>query len=119
MARSSAIGQLVLYSEAITLSGHYTSFFTLGQGVLTMLGATHRVSIQHADIDELRMRMLTMPEHSDVPARLKQLKDAKFRLMMLTNSPPDPMSPRREKMRRYAFQLDAIKECLKVGGESI
>ena len=27
-------GQLILYSEAITLSGPYTTFFTLGQGVL-------------------------------------------------------------------------------------
>jgi 2-haloacid dehalogenase len=25
-------GQLILYSEAITLSGPYTTFFTLGQG---------------------------------------------------------------------------------------
>ena len=32
-------GQLVLYSNAITLSGPYTTFFTLGQGVLKMLGS--------------------------------------------------------------------------------
>jgi 2-haloacid dehalogenase len=83
-------GQLVPYSEAITLSRHYTPFFTLGQGVLTMLGAIHKVSIQYADIDELKVRMLTMPARSDVPAGLKQLKDAGFRLMTLTNSPPDP-----------------------------
>jgi 2-haloacid dehalogenase len=83
-------GQLVLYSKAITLSGHYTPFFTLGQGVLTMLGAIHKVAIQHADIDELRVWMFTMPAHSDVPAVLKQLKGAGFPLMTLTNSPPDP-----------------------------
>ena len=34
-------GQLILYSEAITLSGPYTTFFTLGQGVLKMLGSIH------------------------------------------------------------------------------
>src|SRR5215813_12131603 len=39
-------GQLILYSEAITLSGPYTTFFTLGQGVLQMLGSIHDVSIQ-------------------------------------------------------------------------
>ena len=82
-------GQLVLYSNAITLSGPYTTFFTLGQGVLKMLGSIHNVSVQQADIEELRMRMLTMPAHSDVPAGLKQLKDAGFRLVTLTNSPPD------------------------------
>jgi 2-haloacid dehalogenase len=45
-------GQLILYSEAITLSGSYTTFFTLGQGVLRMLGSIHNVSITEADIDE-------------------------------------------------------------------
>jgi 2-haloacid dehalogenase len=85
-------GQLILYSEAITLSGPYTTFFTLGQGVLKMLGSIHNVSIQQVDIEELRMRLLTMPAHPDVPAGLKQLKDAGFRMVTLTNSPPDPQT---------------------------
>ena len=85
-------GQLILYSDAITLSGPYTTFFTLGQGVLKMLGAIHNVSITEADVDELRTRMLTMPAHADVPAGLKQLKDAGFRLVTCTNSPPDPQT---------------------------
>ncbi|WP_247384017.1 MULTISPECIES: haloacid dehalogenase type II [unclassified Bradyrhizobium] len=85
-------GQLILYSDAITLSGPYTTFFTLGQGLLKMLGTIHNVSITEADIDELRTRMLTMPVHPDVPAGLKQLRDAGFRLVTCTNSPPDPQS---------------------------
>jgi len=85
-------GQLILYSEAITLSGPYATFFTLGQGVLKMLGSIHNVSIQKDDIEELRTRLLTMPAHPDVPAGLKQLKDAGFRLVTLTNSPPDPQT---------------------------
>jgi 2-haloacid dehalogenase len=85
-------GQLILYSDAITLSGPYTTFFTLGQGVLKMLGTIHNVSITEADVDELRTRMLTMPAHADVPAGLKQLKDAGFRLVTCTNSPPDPQT---------------------------
>jgi 2-haloacid dehalogenase len=84
--------QLILYSNAITLSGPYATFFTLAQGVLKMLGSIHNVSVQQADIEELRMHMLTMPAHSDVPAGLKQLKDAGFRLITLTNSPPDPQA---------------------------
>jgi len=54
-------GQLILYSDAITLSGSYTTFFNLGQGVLRMLGSIHNVAITEADVDELRTRMLTMP----------------------------------------------------------
>ncbi len=85
-------GQLVLYSGAVTLSGPYTTFFTLGQGVLKMLGTIHNVSVRQSDVDELRTRMLTMPAHPDVAAGLKQLKDANFRLVTLTNSPPDPQT---------------------------
>jgi 2-haloacid dehalogenase len=86
--------QLILYSNVITLSGSYTTFFALGQGVLRMLGSIHGVAIREADIDELRQRMLTMPAHADVPTGLRQLKDAGFRLITLTNSPPDPqLSP--------------------------
>jgi 2-haloacid dehalogenase len=84
--------QLILYSDAISLSGPYATFFSLGHGVLKMLGSTHNVSVQQADIEELRMHMLTMPAHSDVPAGLKQLKDAGFRLVTVTNSPPDPQA---------------------------
>ncbi|ALL68298.1 2-haloalkanoic acid dehalogenase, type II [Paraburkholderia caribensis MBA4] len=82
--------QLILYSNAVTLSGPYTTFFTLGQGILKMLGTIHHVSVKESDVDELRERMLTMPAHPDVPAGLKQLKEAGFRLVTLTNSPPDP-----------------------------
>src|SRR5262245_39056399 len=60
-------GQLILYSEAITLSGPYTTFFTLGQGVLKMSASIPNVSIQKDDIEELRTRLLTMPAHPDVP----------------------------------------------------
>jgi 2-haloacid dehalogenase len=83
-------GELILYSDAISLAGPYATFFTLGQGILKMLGTIHHVSVRESDIDELRTRMLTMPAHPDVPAGLKQLKDANFRLVTLTNSPPDP-----------------------------
>ena len=85
-------GHLVLYSNVITLSGHYTPFFPLGQAVLRMLGSMHNVSIHDVDIQELRERMLTMPACADVPAGLKQLQDAGFRLVTLTNSPPDPQA---------------------------
>jgi 2-haloacid dehalogenase len=84
--------QLVLYSGAVTLSGPYTTFFSLGQGILAMLGTIHDVPVENRDKEELRTRLLTMPAHADVPRGLKELKDAGFRLVTLTNSPPDPVS---------------------------
>ena len=107
-------GQLILYSETTTLSGPYMTFFTLGQGVLKMLGSIHNVSIHQADIEELRMRMLTMPAHPDVPPGLKQLKDSGFRLVTLTNSPPDPQaSPLRhagiDAWFEKSFSIDRVR----------
>jgi 2-haloacid dehalogenase len=107
-------GQLILYSNVITLSGPYTTFFKLGQGVLKMLGSIHNVSIHEADIQELRERMLTMPAHADAPAGLKQLKDAGFRLVTLTNSPPDPqVSPLRhagiDHWFERSFSIDRVR----------
>jgi 2-haloacid dehalogenase len=82
--------QLVLYSEAIDLAGgHYVPFFDLSQAILEMMGSIHSVSIRQADIDELRTLSMTMPAHPDVPTGLKQLKDAGFRLVTLTNSSSD------------------------------
>jgi 2-haloacid dehalogenase len=84
--------QLVLYSNAVTLSGPYLTFFDLGQGILKMLGTIHGAKVSSSDIDDLRTRMLTMPAHPDVLPGLKQLKEAGFRLVSFTNSPPDPKS---------------------------
>jgi 2-haloacid dehalogenase len=81
--------QLVLYSNVLTLAGYYETFFSLGQAVLKMLCTIYGVPMKPQDLDELRVRMLTMPAHRDVPEGLQLLRDAGFRLMTLTNSPPD------------------------------
>jgi 2-haloacid dehalogenase len=83
-------GQLVLYSMTTTLSGHYEDFFSLGRGVFEMLGAVHGVAVQAADVEALRRGLLTMPAHPDVEEGLMTLKRAGFRLVTLTNSPPNP-----------------------------
>jgi 2-haloacid dehalogenase len=96
---------LVLYSNAITLAGYYQTFFTLGQGVLQMLGATYGVPVKVGDLEELRARMLSMPAHNDVPKGLRLLRRAGFRLMTLTNSPPQAIAP---DLRSVAQRLIAL-----------
>jgi 2-haloacid dehalogenase len=81
--------QLVLYSNVLSLAGYYETFFKLGQGVLEMLGSIYGVPVRSRDVEELRRNMLSMPAHEEVPEGLRLLKDAGFRLMTLTNSPPD------------------------------
>ncbi|HEX7362398.1 MAG TPA: haloacid dehalogenase type II [Bryobacteraceae bacterium] len=108
-------GQLVLYSGVVTLSGVYEDFFVLGQGVLRMLAGVHKVDIQSSDIEELRTRMLDMPAHSDVPEGLRLLKDAGFRLVTLTNSPPHPQGSPLERAGiahffERQFSVDAVRQ---------
>src|ERR1700743_2209883 len=85
--------QLVLYSMTATLSGHYVDFFSLGQGLLQMLASTHRLAITDDDVTSLKQAMLTMPAHPDVENGLTALRDNGFRLVTLTNSPPNPEGP--------------------------
>ncbi len=86
-------GQLVMYSMTTALSGCYVDFFTLGQGVLRMLGEIRGRSISDADSDRIKQAMMTMPAHPDVADGLATLRDHGFRLVTLTNSPPNPDSP--------------------------
>src|SRR5262245_56664742 len=58
-------GQLILYSNVVTLSRSYVRFFDLGQSFLKMLGEIYHIGIKDSDIEELRTRMLTMPAHPD------------------------------------------------------
>jgi 2-haloacid dehalogenase len=85
--------QLVMYSMTATLSGHYIDYFSLGQGLLQMLAATHRVAITEDDRHSLKHGMLTMPAHPDVADGLTALRTNGFRLVTLTNSPPNPDGP--------------------------
>ncbi|MFL6084130.1 MAG: haloacid dehalogenase type II [Mycobacterium sp.] len=86
-------GQVVMYSMTTALSGCYVDFFTLGQGMLRMLGDIHGIAISDADVQRIKQAMLTMPPHSDVGDGLAALHHNGFRLVTLTNSPPNPDGP--------------------------
>lgn len=80
--------QLVLYSQTMTLSGLYTTFGELGVGALKMTASIHNVEVTDSDITELKERMGSMPAYADVIPALTRLREAGFRLVTLTNSPP-------------------------------
>jgi 2-haloacid dehalogenase len=82
-------GHLIMYSMTLTISGLYKDYFSLGQGLFEMVGAIHMVKVKPADVAALKKSMLTMPAHADVQRGLTQLKDAGFRMVTLTNSPPN------------------------------
>ena len=85
-------GQLILYSEAVTLSGVYVPFSELAGGVLRMIAEIRQIEVGESDVAELRKLIQSMPPHPGVAEALTRLKEAGFRLVTLTNSPPSPGS---------------------------
>jgi 2-haloacid dehalogenase len=81
---------LVTYSMTATLSGLYVDYLTLGQGLLKMVADSHGVEVSDADVASLKEGMLSMPAHPDVVGGLETLRYNGFRLVTLTNSPPQP-----------------------------
>jgi 2-haloacid dehalogenase len=86
-------GQLVMYSMTATFTDNYVTFPELAQGVLRMLGDIYRVAITDDDLSRLKTGLLTMPAHPDAAEGLSALRDNGFRLVTLTNSPPNPNGP--------------------------
>src|ERR1700754_2220404 len=84
------LGQLIMYSMTITLSGLYKDYWDIGGGTFQMVGTTHGIRIGDDDIEALKQAMKSMPAHQDVEQGLEMLVDAGFRMVTLTNSPPTP-----------------------------
>jgi 2-haloacid dehalogenase len=79
----------ILYSAALTVADCYVPFGDIGLAAMKMLADTQGVKIDEADKKELTEKFSTMPPHPEVPAALRKLRDAGFRLFTLTNNLPE------------------------------
>jgi 2-haloacid dehalogenase len=77
---------LIMYSAALTAAGCYVPFTDIGSAVMKMLADIQGIKIRDADREELTEKFSTMPPHRDVPAGLRKLRDAGFRLFTLTDN---------------------------------
>src|ERR1700678_1927929 len=77
---------LILYSAALTVAGRYVPFTDIGSAVMKMLADTRGIKINDDDKQELTEKFSTMPPYPEVPAALRKLRDAGFRLFCLTDS---------------------------------
>jgi 2-haloacid dehalogenase len=77
---------LIMYSAALTVAGCYVPFTDIGTAVMKMLADTRGIRIAEKDKKELTDRFSTMPPHPEVPAALRKLRDAGFRLFALTDN---------------------------------
>ena len=60
----------------------------IGRGVFRMVGGIHNIDVTDEDVEALKKGMQTMPAWPDCKEGLTKLKEAGFRLVTLTNSPP-------------------------------
>jgi 2-haloacid dehalogenase len=77
---------LILYSAALTVAGSYVPFTDIGSAVMKMLADTRGIKIEERDKKELTEKFSTMPSYPEVPASLRKLRDAGFRLFTLTDN---------------------------------
>jgi 2-haloacid dehalogenase len=77
---------LILYSAALTVAGCYVPFTDIGAAVMKMLADARDIKIDENDKRELTERFSTMPPHPEVPASLRKLRNAGFRLFTLTDN---------------------------------
>ena len=77
---------LIMYSAALTVAGCYVPFTDIGSAVMKMLADTRGINIRDADKKELVEKFSTMPPHPEVPAALRKLRVAGFRLFTLTDN---------------------------------
>ncbi|HXW85022.1 MAG TPA: haloacid dehalogenase type II [Candidatus Binataceae bacterium] len=77
---------LIMYSAALTVAGSYVPFTDIGSAVMKMLADMRGIKIDEADRKELVDKFSTMPPHREVPAALRKLRNAGFRLFTLTDN---------------------------------
>jgi 2-haloacid dehalogenase len=76
----------ILYSAALTLANSYVPFTDIGGAVMKMLADVRGIKIGDTDKRELTEKFSTMPPHPEVPAALRKLRGAGFRLFTLTDN---------------------------------
>jgi len=79
-------GELILYSQTLTLSGLYVPFGRLAAGVLRMIAAHRGITVADGELTQLTEQFGALPAHRDVVPALELLRRAGFRLVTLTNS---------------------------------
>lgn len=106
--------ELILYSQALTLSGHYSPFGQLAVAVLRMVAEIKSVSLTENDLEDFKDHMGRLPAHKDAAPALEILKSSGFRLVTLTNSAPEAGQKVLQKagLSHYfekQFSVDAVK----------
>jgi len=79
--------EVVLYSEALTITGAYADAGKVGGAVLQMLAQSRQRTIEAGQLAEFRRISAALPAYADVHDGLVRLQQAGFRMVTLSNNP--------------------------------
>lgn len=104
-------GLLLQHSLVATVTNQYFAFATIADAALDM--TTHMLqakALSHAEKHALTALLTQLPPHPDVPAGLRQLQAAGYRLVAFTNSTAAALA----EQLRYAELTDCFEQQLSV-----
>ena len=78
--------RVLQYSMALTLSGEYRPLIDIAFAVLRMEADARRIKLSERDLNGIRAALSSLPPFRDVPGAMRKLRNAGFRLAVLTNS---------------------------------
>ena len=106
--------QVLQNSLVATLTGKYDDFGKIAGAALDMTAQRYGIELYQEDRSAILGRVRVLPAHPDVAAGLQRLKQAGFRLVTLTNSPPQVVEAQLKSsaLAEYfegSFSVDAIR----------
>ncbi|MBA1145876.1 haloacid dehalogenase type II [Ectothiorhodospiraceae bacterium WFHF3C12] len=109
-ARQAWFGQVLQSALVLTVLERYEDFSTVAGHALTQLAQRRGIELGADDRARVAEGMKRLPCHPDVPAALRRLADAGFRMAALTNSPPAVA----DAQLRHAGLADSLEAILTV-----
>ncbi|WP_209550170.1 haloacid dehalogenase type II [Flavobacterium sp. CG_23.5] len=108
-------GMLLLYSTVSNSINEYHDFGTIAAATLAMAATSMNKKVNEDEIKEALSTILTLQAYPDVEKGLKFLKDHGFRLVTLTNSPPQALKQQllNSNLTDYfeqALSIDSLKK---------
>jgi 2-haloacid dehalogenase len=79
--------ELIKLSMVATITGQYADFSVLGKAALSVIAQRHHKQLTSAAETQIMQTVRTLPAFPDVKPGLQKLKDAGYRLVVMTNSP--------------------------------
>ena len=79
--------ELIKLAMVATITGRYQDFATLGKAALAAIAERHGKKVTPAAEGQIMETMRSLPAFPDAKPGLQKLKDAGFRLVVMTNSP--------------------------------